>query len=161
MARARPGHSHDRERDDDMILLVAFTIAFASLAEAAIEAEHPSDYVRVLEDGEPSQWDEAVSGLLGDDDDLNAHAVASVVRRLPFLRPEVRARVAGALRRHRHTLPTLWKLAVEDPEPTVRETAMDSLLRTRAHGCVSRPHRARKPVPHRRPSRPREQVRVP
>ena len=126
MARACRGYGHDH--DYDMMLLLAFTIAFASVAESEIEVQHPSDYVRVLEAGPPSQWDEAVSGLLGDDDALPTHAVASVVRRLPFLRPEVRERVAGALRRHGHTLPTLWLLAHEDPEPTVRETAMDSLL---------------------------------
>ncbi|GMR22423.1 MAG: hypothetical protein BMS9Abin37_0772 [Acidobacteriota bacterium] len=119
-----------------MILLVAFTMAFASLAEAAIEAKHPSDFVRVLEAGEPALWDEAVSGLLGDDDELPQYAVASVVRRLPLLRPELRARVAGALRRHGHTLPTLWELAHEDPERTVRETAMDSLLRSGAPGLM-------------------------
>ena len=104
--------------------------------QGTIEAEHPSDYVRVLEAGPPSLWDEAVVGLLGDDDELRTYAVASVVRRLPFLGPEVRARVAGALRRHGHTLPTLWKLAHEDPERTVRETAMDSLLNTGATGLM-------------------------
>ena len=132
----------------DMMRYVFFTFALAisvsvsvsasvsSVTEAEIDATHPSDFVRVLEAGPQSLWDEAVLGLLGDDDRLDRRTVASVVRRLPFLEPEVRVRVASALGSHGHMLPTLWKLAHEDPYRTVRESAMDSLLHSNAPGLM-------------------------
>ena len=88
MALAGTGH--------DMMRLVfcalALAIAVSSMTEATIDAKHPSDFVRVLEAGPQAQWDEAVLGLLGDDDRLDRRTVASVVRRLRFLEPEVRVR---------------------------------------------------------------------
>ena len=137
---ARPGTGHD------MMRLVFFTFALSvsvsmsasasSVTETEIDAKHPSDFVRMLEAGPQSLWDEAVLGLLGDDDRLDRRTVASVVRRLPFLEPKVRVRVASALRSHSHMLPTLWKLAHEDPDHNVRESAMDALLHSDAPGLM-------------------------
>ena len=129
-----------------MMRLVFFTFALSvsvsmsasasSVTETEIDAKHPSDFVRMLEAGPQSLWDEAVLGLLGDDDRLDRRTVASVVRRLPFLEPKVRVRVASALRSHSHMLPTLWKLAHEDPDHNVRESAMDALLHSDAPGLM-------------------------
>lgn len=135
MAVPGPGNRLMRSASMRSLFLVA-ALAPAAASESAIEAEHPSDYVRVLEAGSPELWDEAVWGLLGEDDKLDLHAVASVIRRLPHLEPELRVRVARSLVRHGHTLPTLWALAHEDPDLAVRDAAMESLLNLRAPGAM-------------------------
>jgi HEAT repeat protein len=119
-----------------MIPSALLVIALASTSQAAIEAEDASDYVRILESGEPSLWSEAVWRLLGETGELDRYAVASVVRRLDYLEPELRVRVAQSLREHAHTLPTLWELAHDDPDGAVRAAAMSSLLGLRGPGAM-------------------------
>jgi hypothetical protein len=103
-----------------------------------IEAEDPSDYVRVLESDQRDLWGEAVVGLLGENDDLPVLSVSSVVRRLPALEPTLQARVARALGeqpRHPKTADTLWQLmhgtpgreTLEDVQRAARETLLQLL----------------------------------
>ena len=111
--------------------------ADASL-EGRIEAEHPSDYVRVLETDQPELWEEAVEGLLGDDEDLPVLSVSSVVRRFDALAPQLQVRVVRALAEFPHhpkTTETLWRLAhgslnpePGDPEQTEPTTPKEAIL---------------------------------
>ncbi len=120
-----------------LLWLFMFAIpAFA--AQPTIEAEHPSDYVRVLESPQSELWGEAVRGLLGEDDELPKLAVSSVVRCLPELERRLQIRLAAALANnawHPSTLPTLVELAVSD-DNALEEAATESLLTLRSPGLM-------------------------
>ena len=110
----------------------------AVAAEATIKAEHPSDYVRILESNQSESWDEAVRGLLGAEDELPTLAVASVVRRLPELERRLQIRLAAALAKnawHPSTLPILVELADSD-DSALEEAAMKTLLTLQSPGTM-------------------------
>jgi HEAT repeat protein len=118
-------------------LLVAVLLGAAPL-RGAIVAEEPSDYTRALEAGPPSLWNEAVSGLLGENDQLPLHAVSSVMRRFDDLEPRLRVRVVRALRRHpQHprTLETLVPL-VREGGGELRTAAVESLFSLRTPAAM-------------------------
>jgi HEAT repeat protein len=105
---------------------------------AAIVAEDPSDYTRILESGAPALWNEAAEGLLGEKDELPLHAVSSVLRRFEELAPRIRLRVVRALRRHpQHprTVETLERLA-RNGEGAIRSAAAESLFALRTEGAM-------------------------
>jgi HEAT repeat protein len=117
-----------------LVWLFVFTLP----ALATIEAEHPSDYVRVLESPQPELWGEAVRGLLGEDEDLPKLAVSSVLRRLPELERSLQVRLSRTLvdeAWHPSTLPTLLELAESDDD-ALREVATESLLSLRSPGAM-------------------------
>ncbi|HEX9725684.1 MAG TPA: hypothetical protein VGC53_15500 [Vicinamibacteria bacterium] len=105
------------------LVLVCALLTWVSDA-GAIEAEDPSDYVRVLEGDQRDLWGEAVDGLLGEDDNLPVLSVSSVLKRLPALDPMLQARVARALGedpRHPKTADTLWQLMQGTLQPDAGE----------------------------------------
>jgi hypothetical protein len=115
-------------------LLVCLMALPPAVVEAQIEAEDPSDYVRVLESGDPSLWDEAVRGLLGEEDELPLRSVASVIRRSNDLDGVLKVRLARALRhsaRHPLVLETLLRFSRE-PDQTLRDAAFESLFTLRS-----------------------------
>ena len=120
-------------------LLVWSTGRAEGSLEARIVAEHPSDYVRVLETDQPELWEEAVEGLLGDDEDLPVLSVSSVVRRFDVLDPKLQVRVVRALAEFPHhpkTAETLWRLThgslepepVDTPEHAEQTTPKEAIL---------------------------------
>jgi HEAT repeats len=97
------------------------------------EAEDPSDYVRVLEAGDPALWDEAVQGLLGEQDRLEWLAISSIVRRVDSLSVATRIRVARALGRagaHPGAVATLVSFGRSE-NAELRSVALASLLSLR------------------------------
>ena len=119
-------------------------LVWSAGAEGSIHAEHPSDYVRVLETDQPLLWDEAVNGLLGEEDELPTLSVSSVVRRFDVLDPRVQLRVVRALGehpRHPRTGETLALVRGQESrkEPTapaeeVRDAAREMLLTLHQRG---------------------------
>jgi HEAT repeat protein len=117
-------------------LFMFTTPAFATAA--AMEAEHPSDYVRALESPQSELWGEAVQGLLGEDEEFPKLAVSSVLRRMPELERGLQMRLARTLVAsawHPRTLPTLLELAASD-DKALREAATESLLKLRSPGVM-------------------------
>jgi len=108
------------------------------LALVVVAAEDPSDYVRVLESEDAARWEEAVDGLLGEEDELPALAVSSVVRRLDHLPARLRARVAGALGQlpwHPKSLGTLVALS-RSGDGNVERSATEALWSLRSPGAM-------------------------
>lgn len=107
-------------------------------AMAAIEAEHPSDFVRVLESESRDLWAEAVVGLLGEDDELPDLAVSSVLRRLHDVDIDLQARVIRALSNnlwHPRTLTTL-RTYVASSDGDLRDAALATILKIRSPGAM-------------------------
>jgi hypothetical protein len=118
-----------------MAIVVLWLVA-APIA-GQITAEHPSDYVRMLEAESPRRWNEAVARLLGEKNELPIHAVSSVLRRLPSLDAAIQLRVVEALAadpRHRDTLSALSSLSARASDGRVRAAAgaVRDTLRRRA-----------------------------
>jgi hypothetical protein len=119
-----------------VVICATFLVPIPALA--VIEAEHPSDYVRVLESEKPELWAGAVHGLLGEKEELPGLAVSSVVRRFHELPLDLKIRVARSLSNnlwHPQTLSTLQSIVLSSNEE-LREAAVETLLKLRLPGAM-------------------------
>ncbi len=112
------------------IWMIAILLLSAMQALGEDQKRHASDYTRVLEVGPADQWADSVRALITDNGKMSSYAVASVLKRLPDMATAERIRIARGLKGKKND-PRAVAALVElsrDPEPRVKETAMDSLL---------------------------------
>ena len=110
--------------------VIAFLLLSAMQAGGEDQKRHDSDYTRILEVGPADQWADSVRALITENGKMSSYAVASVLKRMPDMATPERIRIARGLSGKKNDPRAVAALVdlSRDPEPRVKETAMNSLL---------------------------------
>ena len=111
-----------------IVMLVLLILPLTCFAQTAPQSE--GDYCRILEDGSPEQWPEAVKMLIPDDGYALEYALGVLLFRLNDLETPERIRIVNGIERYLedHRVLNALEQLLNDPEEEVRDHALETLL---------------------------------